>query len=347
MDDFTLSRSSARSGQDVRNEKHQTQEFRLALGAVSREGGSINLATMKAYRFLAILPFLALCPLALHARDEQAAPPAVARILRDLSYVKDGHARQKLDLYLPEQKHGPLLVYIHGGGWSEGSKSHVPGLDQMVAQGFAVASVEYRFIQDAVFPAQIEDCKSAIRWLRAHAADYGYDPGRIAAFGESAGGHLTALLATTGTIRDFDKGENLDQSSAIQCGIDWFGPTDFPGFRPPNGRSIEQFTGKDSLLARLLGGPPLEKLELAKRASPVTWVSKSTAPLYIAHGTLDPLVPVSQSTELADKMKEAGVDVTLDVIEGAGHGGPQFTAGDKPLKMFAFLVGHLPQIVGK
>jgi acetyl esterase/lipase len=289
-----------------------------------------------------VLGLILLHPLALHAREADASPSAGSKTLRDLSYVKEGHPRQKLDLYLPERNHEPLLVYIHGGGWREGSKAHVTGLEQIVAQGFAVASVEYRFSQDAVFPAQIEDCKSAIRWLRAHAADYGYDPARIAAFGESAGGHLTALLATTGTIRDFDKGENLEQSSAIQCGIDWFGPTDFPGFRPPNGQPNPRDTGKDSILGQLFGGPPLEKLDLARRASPVTWVTKSTAPLYIMHGTKDPLVPLDQSTELADKMKDAGVDVTLDVIEGAGHGGPQFTAGDKPLKMFEFLNRHLP-----
>ncbi len=305
---------------------------------------AVMLRAIQTRRFPATHLFLSLIlgsPLALQARDADESPPASTKTLRDLSYVKEGHPRQKLDLYLPAPNHEPLLVYIHGGGWREGSKAHVTGLDQIVAQGFAVASVEYRFSQDAVFPAQIEDCKSAIRWLRAHAADYGYDPARIAAFGESAGGHLTALLATTGTIRDFDKGENLEQSSAIQCGIDWFGPTDFPGFRPPNGQSIQAVAG-NSILAQLFGGPPLEKLELAKRASPVTWVTKTTAPLYIMHGTKDPLVPLDQSTELADKMKEAGVDVTLEVIEGAGHGGPQFTAGDKPSKMFEFLKLHLP-----
>lgn len=294
-----------------------------------------------------LLSGLLLCSaFALHAREADGSPSAGIKALRDLSYVKQGHPRQKLDLYLPAKKQAPLLVYIHGGGWQAGSKAHVTGLDQIVAQGFAVASIGYRFSQDAIFPAQIEDCKSAIRWLRAHAADYGYDPARIAAFGESAGGHLTALLATTGSIRDFDKGENLDQSSAIQCGINWFGPTDFPGMRPPNGQSVPHLTGKDSLLGQLFGGPPLERMELARRASPVTWVTKTTAPLYIMHGTMDPIVPVAQSTVLAGKMKEAGVDVTLDVIEGAGHGGPQFTAGDKPLRMFEFLNRHLPPNVG-
>lgn len=275
------------------------------------------------------------------AREPGVANAAGARTLRDLSYVTDGHPRQKLDLYLSGQKQAPLLVYIHGGGWCQGSKARVTGLEQIIAQGFAVASIEYRFSQDAVFPAQIEDCKSAIRWLRAHAADYGYDPARVAAFGESAGGHLTALLATTGNIRDFDKGENLDQSSAIQCGIDWFGPTDFPGFHPNNGKTVAELTGKDSVVFKLFGGPPLEKMELARRASPVTWVTKSTAPLFIAHGTRDPLVPVGQSTGLADRMKEEGVDVSLDLIEGAGHGGPQFTAGDKPVRMFEFVSRHL------
>jgi len=274
------------------------------------------------------------------SRAEPPKPPGAAKVLRDVAYVTDGHARQKLDLYLPEKPKGPLLVYIHGGGWRAGTKNNAQGLP-MLGQGYAVASVEYRFSQDAVFPAQIEDCKAAIRWLRAHAAENGYDPKHIAAMGESAGGHLTALLATTGDIKDFDKGENLDQSSAIQCGIDFFGPTDFPGFIPPSDIPAVQRTGDQSLFTLLFGGPMTEKMELAKKASPVTWVNKDTAPLFILHGTKDPLVPVSQSQELDEKMKAAGVEVKLDVLEGAGHGGKEFGAGDEPKKMVEFLNKHL------
>jgi acetyl esterase/lipase len=296
--------------------------------------------TSRLFTALPLLAFLALSPIPLLARDGDAPAAASAKTLRDMPYVTDGHARQKLDLYLPAQAHAPLLVYIHGGAWRAGSKSQVPGIG-LVSQGFALASVEYRFSQDAIFPAQIEDCKSAIRWLRAHATDYGYDPARVAAFGDSAGGHLTALLATTGNVRDFDKGENMDQSSAIRCGIDFYGPTDFPGFQPPNAEPLVQRSGAGSALVQLFGGPLAEKMDLAKRASPVAWVTKSAAPLYILHGTKDPLVPVQQSTELAEKLKEAGVEVLIDVLDGAGHGGPQFVSGDKPQKMIDFLNRHL------
>jgi acetyl esterase/lipase len=290
--------------------------------------------------FVLLSALSALCVLPLSSRGEPPMPPGAAKVLRDVAYVPDGQARQRLDLYLPVKPAGPLLVYIHGGGWRGGSKNLVQGLP-MLGQGYAVASVEYRFSQDAIFPAQIEDCKAAIRWLRAHAAENGYDPKRVAAMGESAGGHLTALLATTGDTHDFDKGENLDQSSAIQCGIDFYGPTDFPSFVPPSDIPAVQRTGDKSLFTQFFGGPMDEKMDLAKRASPVTWVSKNSAPLFILHGTKDPLVPVSQSKELEEKLKEAGVEVKLDVIEGAGHGGKEFGANDRPKEMVEFLNNHL------
>src|SRR5262249_50393585 len=157
--------------------------------------------------------------------------------------------RQKLDLYIPATPKGPLLVWIHGGGWRGGSKDVVE-YRPFLAHGYCLASVEYRFSQDAIFPAQVEDCKAAIRWLRAHAGEYGYDPKRIGAWGASAGGHLVALLATTGHVRDFDVGENLEQSSAIECGIDYFGPTDFPNWKPASTIALIQRDGKDSLLAQ-------------------------------------------------------------------------------------------------
>ena len=273
----------------------------------------------------------------------QAEPPKLPpgfKALRDLAYVTGGHERQKLDLYLPPAPKGPLLVVIHGGGWIGGSKDKAEGLP-MLAQGYAVANLDYRLSQHAIFPAQIEDCKSAIRWLRAHAAEYGYDPKCVGVWGGSAGGHLTAMLAATGNVKDFDVGENLDQSSAIQCGVDVFGPTDLVDWTPPSPNPLVQTTGAESLLVRLLGGTAAEKPELAKRASPVTWVTKDCAPLFIMHGTVDPLVGLDQSQKLEAKMKAVGVEVTLDVVEGAGHGDGPFFAGDRPQRLLSFLNGHL------
>jgi acetyl esterase/lipase len=272
-----------------------------------------------------------------------AEPPTLppgAKALRDLAYVTNGHERQKLDLYLPATPKGPLLVVIHGGGWMQGSKDKAEGLP-MLKQGYAVANLNYRLSQHAIFPAQIEDCKAAIRWLRAHAVEYGYSPKHVGAWGGSAGGHLTALLAATGHVKDFDVGENLDQSSAIQCGVDVFGPADLVDWTPPSKNPIIQTTGPESVIVKLLGGTAAEKPELAKRASPVTWVTKDCAPLFIMHGTVDPLVGLEQSQKLEAKLKTAGVEVTLDVVEGAGHGGPQYFTGDRPQRLLDFLNGHL------
>lgn len=268
-----------------------------------------------------------------------AADPA-PRTLVDLPYVSDAAPRQKLDLYLPAQPHGPLLVWIHGGGWSGGSKSNPPGLGWL-QKGYTVASVEYRFSQDAIFPAQIEDCKAAIRWLRAHSAEYGYDATKISVGGESAGGHLTALLAVTGNVKDFDKGENLDQSSAIQCAVDFYGPADFEAYDPALPTPMVQKENPDSVLAKLFGGPISAKRELARRGSPVTWVTKDAAPMLILQGTKDPLVPMEQSQELAEKLKAAGADVTLQIIEGAGHGGPQFHTAEVNQMIGDFIEKHL------
>lgn len=274
------------------------------------------------------------------SRAEEPKLPPGAKVLRDLPYVTNGHEMQKLDLYLPAVPKGPLLVVIHGGGWMQGSKNKAEGLP-MLAGGYAVANLDYRLSQHAIFPAQIEDCKTAIRWLRAHAAEYGYDPNCIGAWGGSAGGHLVAMLAATGTVKDFDVGENLDQSSSIQCGVDVFGPADLVDWTPPSKNPIIQTTGPESVIVKLLGGTAAEKGELAKRASPVTWVTKDCAPLFIMHGTIDQLVGLEQSQKLEAKLKAAGAEVTLDVVEGAGHGGGQYFSGDRPQRLLDFLNRHL------
>ncbi len=287
-----------------------------------------------------------ICLLALYLAPQLFAdPPKPAlepRVLRDVSYVTDGHERQKLDLYLPAKPAGPVIVYIHGGAWRSGSKDKPLGLE-LLAKGYTVASIAYRFSQDAIFPAQIQDCKSAIRWIRAHADEFGYDPRRIGVIGQSAGGHLVALLAVTGTSRDFDAGEHLDQSSAVQCGVDFFGPTDFPGWKPPSAIPLIQRSGSDSCLEQLFGGPLDDKLELAKSASPVSWVSKDAAPLFIIHGTKDPLVGLEQSQVFAEKLTAAGAEATLTVVENGGHGGPGFLSGDVKQRMVEFLNRHITE----
>ena len=240
---------------------------------------------------------------------------------RDLAYVPQGHERQKLDLYLPEQPSGeplPLIIWVHGGAWQAGSKAGCPAR-RFVADGYAVASINYRLSQHAIFPAQIQDCKAAVRWLRAHAAEYNLDPKRFGVWGSSAGGHLVTLLGTAGDVNDFDVGENLGVSSRVQAVCDFFGPTDFT--KMSSFPSTMDHDAPNSPESRLIGGAVQEKKDKARRADPITYVTKDDPPFLIVHGDRDPLVPHNQSELLRDALKAAGVPVQLYTVAGGGHGG--------------------------
>ena len=150
-----------------------------------------------------------------------AVPPAYGEVeptkILDQPYVAGGHERQKLDLFLPrDADNAPVVMFIHGGAWRNGDKNNPRALAELLEAGFAVVSINYRLSQHARFPAQIEDCKAAVRWLRARAGEYRLDVSRIGVWGTSAGGHLAAMLGTTGENREFDVGQNLDLSSRVQ-----------------------------------------------------------------------------------------------------------------------------------
>jgi len=273
-----------------------------------------------------------------------AATPSMpgVRLSRDIPYVPGGHELQRLDLYLPEADKSarPLVIWVHGGGWNSGSKDGCTAR-WLVEYGYAVASINYRLSTHAIYPAQIEDCKSAIRFLRAHASEYGIKPDRIGAWGASAGGHLVALLGTTGDIRDFDTGTNLDQSSKVQCVVDWFGPTDFLHW----GSAIPDWLldSPTTAVAKLLGGRVQENQENARRASPVNFVNKDAAPFLIMQGGKDTSVPLQQSQLLDAALKKAGVESTLTVFPGDGHGGPSFNSKPATTAILQFLDSHLKQ----
>ena len=242
------------------------------------------------------------------------------KIYRDLAYVSDGHERQKLDLYIPDDGESlPLIIWVHGGAFLMGSKvDHVP-LAYLNA-GYAVASINYRLSQHAIFPAQIEDVKAAVRWLRANAETYRLDPNRIGAWGESAGGHLVAMLGTTGKIDTFDIGENLDVSSQVQVVVDHFGPTDFllmDSQRLPDGMVHDTPDSPESLL---VGGPIQEYKDGVARANPITYITQDAPPFLIIHGDNDPLVPYQQSVLLNNALVAAGVPVSFYTVMGEGHG---------------------------
>lgn len=255
------------------------------------------------------------------AQPGPASLPEGATAYRDLAYVSGGHARQKLDLYLPKDgKDLPLIVNIHGGAFRAGSKEMGVPLEYL-SRGYAVASINYRLSQHAIFPAQIEDCKAAVRWLRAHASEYRLDPNHFAVWGSSAGGHLAAMLGTTGDAKEFEVGENLAESSRVQAVVDYFGPTDFlqmDAHRLPDGMTHDT---PDSPESQLIGGAIQENKEKVAKANPITYVTKSSPPFLICHGDSDPLVPHHQSELLAAALQKAGVPVTFYTVKGGGHGG--------------------------
>ena len=264
-------------------------------------------------------------------------------IFQDLTYVTNGHERQKLDLYLPDAGEKlPLLIWVHGGAFRMGSKE---GKDfdpvplEYVEQGYAVASLNYRLSQHAIFPAQIEDCKAAVRWLRAHAAQFRLDPNRFGAWGPSAGGHLVAMLGTAGHVAAFEVGEHLDVSSRVQCVVDYFGPTDFLQMdtqRLPDGQLHDP---ADSPESELVGGPIQENKEKTARVNPISYVSADAPPFLIVHGDQDPLVPYGQSVLLVEALQRVGADVIFYTVKGAGHGG--FTDPEVPKLTAEFLAKHI------
>ena len=271
------------------------------------------------------------------------APLIGVRTYRDLAYVTNGHDRQKLDLYLPAQGENlPLIIWIHGGAFRLGSKegsSDDPLPFDFLAQGYALASINYRLSQHAIFPAQIEDCKAAVRWLRAHTDRFNLDPTRFAAWGPSAGGHLSAMLGTTAHVTEFEVGEYLAVSSQIQVVVDYFGPTDFlqmDSQRLPDGQIHNT---PDSPESELVGGPIQENEEKVARCNPITYVTSDTPPFLIVHGDQDPLVPFQQSILLVEALQKAGVDVTFYTVEGAGHG--RFTDPRVPELTKTFLANYL------
>jgi|GEM_PF-62435 len=263
------------------------------------------------------------------------------RSIHDIPYLSKGSVRQALDLYLPDQAHGvlPAILWIHGGAWECGDKYPCP-VREFAERGYVVASIGYRLSDEAAFPGQLQDCKSAVRWLRAHADEYGIDPARIGVWGASAGGHLAALMGVAGRIREFDAGDHLDQSSEVQCVVNWFGPVDFFDWGAPYSPSVDS---PESPLYRLLGGPFSQNLEKARSACPLHYVHGHSAPFFNVHGDRDNIVPLVQSLRLHTALRDAGVDSTLQVIPGAGHGTAEFILPERLDEIDDFLSRHLGQ----
>jgi len=253
-------------------------------------------------------------------------PVASAQALeqhKDLVYARIDGKSLALDLYLPTGVQAPpLLVWVHGGAWTTGSKASVPPV--FLANGFAVASVDFRQSTEARFPAQVHDIKAAIRYLRANAPAYGYRADKIAIAGDSSGGHLAALVGVTNDHRELEGtvGDNPKQSSSIQAIVSYYGASDLRTIlaqSTPFGLNMRR-----PALERLLGALPDQVPELAALASPVSHVDAQDPPLMLLHGDQDPQMPINQAHELHGAYEKLGLDVTFVVVHGAGHGGAVF-----------------------
>lgn len=260
--------------------------------------------------------------------------PEGVTVLRDLEYAQVKGVSLKLDLYRPSALPSapmPLVIWVHGGGWSNGSKTNCPAA-WLATKGYAVASLDFRLLPEHTWPAQIEDPIAALRWLRQESGKYGYDASRSAAMGGSSGGHVVALWGTL----------PLPAEDKVKAVVDLYGPTDLLTM-PPNVLSTQR-TRADLAKANgalLLGGIVMDQPAKAKAVSALHQVSKDDVPFLIMHGMDDPGVPVDQSERLHAALKAAGVESTLKLLPGAGHGGKEFDSAESRTLILAFLDKHL------
>jgi acetyl esterase/lipase len=289
----------------------------------------------------------------------QETPPAadtghVKRKVLDIPYA-DLSPAHKLDVYRPEEGDGPfpVIASIHGGAFMSGDKAdiHVLPMLEGLKRDYAVVAVNYRLSWEATFPALVHDVKAAVRWIRAHAQRYHLDPDRIAAWGASAGANLSAMLGTSAGVPELEGLSlgNPEQPSHVQAVVAWFGPTDFlkmDGYLTESGLPPEpgtEHSGADSPESLLLGRRITEIPDRVKAANPETYISLAAPPFFLQHGTMDAIVPVQMSINLAAKLEQAiGKDrVQLELLEGAEHGDPRFETRENVRKVLDFLDRHV------
>ncbi|MGE3819033.1 MAG: alpha/beta hydrolase fold domain-containing protein [Isosphaeraceae bacterium] len=267
------------------------------------------------------------------------------QVIENVPYAPTDNPKHRLDLLLPRKPQGdrllPVVIYIHGGAWRGGDrKGGFGALGPLVASGdYAGVTASYRLTDEATWPAQIHDCKAVVRWVRANASKYHLDPNKIAAMGSSAGGHLVAMLGTSGDVAALEGnvGPHHGVSSEVQCVADLYGPAELSrmGLFP----SSMDHEADDSPESLLIGGPLLKNPDAARAASPVSYVSADDPPFLIIHGTKDDVVPYDQSARLHDALHKAGVQTTLIPVERGGHG--NFGNPEIPLRIQTFFDKHL------
>lgn len=238
-------------------------------------------------------------------------------LIQNLSYGSESSS-QKLDLYLPKNSTGkiPLIIEIHGGGFVSGDKYPSPHAYFLVPNGYAVAALNYRLAKEAIFPAGVEDVKSAVRWLRANADKYNFDINNFGVIGGSAGGYYSSILGVTGGVRDFDVGTNLGYSSSVRAAVDEYGISNFSSLASETNNSRAGWLGCSDVFSASCVN--------AAKASPVTYIDSNDSPFLILHGENDDQIPIEQSKEFYAALQKAGVPSDLILVPNAGHGGPEF-----------------------
>jgi acetyl esterase/lipase len=301
-------------------------------------------------RFSSLAIVLIFAGTALAQTAQPASQPTTKPLPKDVEKLTDvvyGNAGEKpllCDIYrlrTPAESPRPAIVQFHGGGWNHGDKSST-GLAGMrlVKAGFVLVSVDYRLSTEAIFPAQINDAKCAVRFLREHAKEYNIDPERIGAMGGSAGGHLAALLGTAGDAAELEgDGGSKGFSSKVQAVADLWGPANLASIASQGNSGTVRDTPTSSV-SRLLGGTVSSNKDKALAASPISYISADDPPFLIIHGDADPTVPLAQSQEFFDALKKTGVDATFKIAPGFGHG----VKGEEYEKMvIEFFEKHLKQ----
>jgi acetyl esterase/lipase len=276
---------------------------------------------------------------------------SVAPTYKDLAYASVSPA-QMLDLYIPTTGSGPfpVVIMVHGGGFMFGDKADgggLTGVDQLLEAGYAVASINYRLSGEATYPAQINDSKAVVRFLRANAAEYNLNPDKFGAWGASAGGNLVSLLGTTCGVAELEGAElgNADQSSCVQAVVDWFGPIDFLKMQEQfAGTSCSSNTNDASSPESKLVGAAIQTVpDKVALTNPMNYISADDAPFFIENGTADCNIPPVQNKNLADALSAViGTDnVSYVSLEGAGHGGSQFETEENLQQVISFLDKYL------
>lgn len=273
--------------------------------------------------------FLLLCATAVSAGEIVFEP--------NLEYANPDGQHLQLNLARPKEATGrsPAVLCIHGGGFRAGKRE---GWDarckQLAERGFVAATVTYRLAPKYQFPAAVHDVKAAVRWLRANADKYQIDPERIGVVGDSAGGHLAQFLGVTSGVKEYEGEGELNQSSAVTCVVNYYGPSDFT---KSYGKSVDAA----EVLPLWLGGDDKREHHRHVLASPLNWVTPQAAPTLLLHGTEDKYVALEQAVWIHDRLKAADVDVTLLTLDGAGHGFQGEAAKRAEEAMFAFFAQQL------